>query len=362
MPDFQWPVPSATTLQIVAIFFGALLVAAVVLEIYRRRKTERLRIAAEWRTAELIFKDKRLSPQELRTVKTLVRRYGRKAPLRSVTTRQGYDICVDASMKQIKARGGVKAFDEMGVVLRDLRLTLGLEQVPLGQQIHSTRELHPGQSITVAADEGAGQRWVNCTVSIVDEAYFYISPRATKGDTLPRVAPGAELRCRLWRDEDARYLFSTHVAATENSPPLLRLHHTTELNRMQARAHFRVRFDQPANIGVLNAAVDGRTDDAHERSVVTRLRGRITSLSAGGCAVVVEQPVTKQVLLRIPLDLAEEGTMNMEARIVSSAAISGGRYLLRGAFIGLNNRQRDTIAKYALHRQQHKIAPAEPPE
>lgn len=356
---FEWPIPSPTTLKIIGAVFAALIAAAVLLTSSRRRKVERLRINAEWRTAEDIFEDRKLSENEIRTVKMLVKRYGKRAPLRSVTTRQGFDACVDAAMKQLENKGQTHAFDEMGVALRDIRLSLALDHVPLGQQIHSTREIHPGQSIGLAADEGAAQHWVSCNVSIVDEAYFYISPREGGGSALPQVKPGDTVRCRLWRDEDARYLFSTRVAGSETSPPMLRLNHTTDLNRMQARAHFRVRHNQAVDIGVLNASVDGRTDDAHKRSVVTRLRARVTSLSAGGCAIVVEQPVTKQVLLRIPLDLAEQGKMEVEARIVSSGSISGGRYLLRGAFIGLSDEQRDKVAKYTLHRQQHKITPVE---
>jgi hypothetical protein len=159
----------------------------------------------------------------------------------------------------------------------------------------------------------------------------------------------------LWRDEDARYGFVTTVA-THNAPPLSwRLHHTRDLERTQDRADFRVRHENPVVAGVLNAPRD-EDADLQTLPVVTRLTGRITSLSAGGCALVFSQPVAKHVLLRIELDVPGVPKRNVEVKIVSTAPISGGRYLVRGRFLGLNEDTRDKIARYVLHKQQQRLA------
>jgi len=89
---------------------------------------------------------------------------------------------------------------------------------------------------------------------------------------------------------------------------------------------------------------------------VTRMRGRITSLSAGGCAVVLKQPVARQVMLRLGIEMPGGKTLETEADIVASSAISGGRYLLRLQFVGLSDEERDLIARYVLQKQQTRLA------
>ena len=96
-------------------------------------------------------------------------------------------------------------------------------------------------------------------------------------------------------------------------------------------------------------------DDVRSRPVVTRLRGRITSLSAGGCALVLQQAVARQVLLRIGIDLVGGEVLECEAEIVSTAAISGGRYLVRVKFLDSTEEEREVIAKYVLKKQQARL-------
>jgi len=194
-------------------------------------------------------------------------------------------------------------------------------------------------------------------VEDVNEAFVYIMVKDDAIKDPPNLPAGSRIRCSLWRDEDARYTFVT-TAATHNSPPhSWRLRHTRELERTQNREDFRVRHDQPIVAGVLNAP----REDIEETPlatlpVVTRISGRITSLSAGGCAMVFSQPVARHVLLRIELDVPGVPKRNVEIRIVTTATISGGRYLVRGRFLGLDDDMRDKIARYVLHKQQQRLA------
>lgn len=351
----QLPVLSQTALIALAVFCVLMFVGAIVLDIHRRRGAARQRVAAEWRAVGEIVEDRGFSKQETEGLNALVRRYAPGYPLRAVTVRKEFNACVEPEMEALAKRGDQKAFERTGAELREIRIHLGLDSIPLGQRITSSRELSPGQWMSAAKDGASDLKWFRMMVDEVDEAYFCASRHAKQKDAAPTFGKGDRVRCRLWRDEDARYVFTATVAEFDDPPPSWRFSHTEELNRVQARAHFRVRHDQATVVGVLNAPVDGDLKNVRKRRTVTRLRGRITSLSAGGCALVVQQSVAMQVLLRITVELPGERPLEVEAQIISVSPISGGRHLIRTAFVGLEDDRRDILAKYVLQRQQHLI-------
>jgi hypothetical protein len=168
---------------------------------------------------------------------------------------------------------------------------------------------------------------------------------------------GATVKCRMWRDDDARYLFDMKLDSNHPSLPGLRFFHTTAMERVQGRQHFRVRHDQTADLGVINKPVDSVDEadvaDLYVRPIVTSVRGRITNLSAGGFATVVHQPVSKSVFLRAVLDLEESEPLTTISRIVSVNDMAAGRLLLRTQFVGLSQDDRERIAKHVTVKQQH---------
>ncbi len=85
---------------------------------------------------------------------------------------------------------------------------------------------------------------------------------------------------------------------------------------------------------------------------MTKLRGRITNLSAGGCALVVQQPIPIQVLLRITVELDDWEPFDVFARVIATTPISGGRSFVRASFVAVDDEMRDKIARYIIRRQQ----------
>ena len=355
-PWVQFPVPSTFTLVMLGLGFAALLFAAVAYEVYRRVNAIRERRAAEWRHVREILDEREVAPESRALLERLIKRHGSATPLHVVTTRDGFERCVEAEMAALQSKKEPSAFEDSGQRLRDIRVDLGLDYVPVGQRIHSTRELHEGQWLSMAREEEDKPQWFRVMLEDLNEAYFYVVLKDAPASAAPRIDPGVRVRCRLWRDEDARYLFNTEIAAYDEPPATWRLHHTKELRRTQARRHFRVRHDQQVTVGIINAPVDGNKDDVRRQRVVTRLRGRVTSLSAGGCAIVLKQAVARQVMLRLGIELPGGQTLETEAEIVASSGISGGRYLLRLQFVGLSDEERDIIARYVLHKQQMRLA------
>lgn len=330
--------------------FG-LLGTAILIEYARRWKERRRQILTEWAAVREIAGEKGITKESWELLENLVRQYAPGTPLRTITLRQYFNQCVERHIEAVKAKKDLPLVQRHGELLRDLRVHLGLDYIPIGQRIDSTRELFHGQHIWVAPKEKQSAEWVRMVTSAVNEAFFQLVPHEP-GSPIPFHA-GDLLQCRMWREEDARYGFDVTLVQILDNPPAWVFEHTKVMHRMQARAHFRIRVDQSTEVGIINAPVDGDMADVDQRPVVTRLRGRITSLSGGGFAVVVTQPVPKQVLLRIVLDLGEDKSpIEVTGQMVGSSTLSAGRYLLRSAFAGITDEQRETITHFIFQQQQ----------
>ena len=342
--------PSQFHLVLAAISVFGLFLLAVLMDYLRRRRDRRLLVEAGWRSVRQIAREKELSSAELAFLEELIGRHSPAHPHRLVTVKQEFDRAVAREMERLEEQGGEKALAEGGLLLRDIRTRFGLDYIPIGQRIDTTRELYHAQPVWVGLGDAKAPEWFRMSVADVDEAHFHLAPHRGGAPPIPKA--GDYLRCRLWREDDARYIFTTKVDSVASDPPLWALRHAVELNRVQSRAHFRIHLDQTVGVEVLNAPVDDDMSDVDRREAVTRLRGRVTSLSGGGLAIVVQQPIPKHVLLRITLDLVPEpGPLRLTARPVGSSTLSAGKHLVRCAFAGISDEVREAVSQYVFHRQ-----------
>jgi c-di-GMP-binding flagellar brake protein YcgR len=338
-----------------------LFVLAVLVVVMRRRRERMLRLRAEWQAIDTHAADKELPGKDREALLQLLRRHAPDHPLRAATVRQHFDACVDAELAGPLSGPLTPELEQRGLVLRDIRTHMGLDYLPLGQRIYSTRDLHQGQAVWMSVSGGDDAEWHRMVVAAVDEVTFRVAAAA---DDIPaRQAPGAMPHFRIWRDEDARYTFTTPLIRIEERPSRWVFRHTTELRRTQARAHFRIHYDQTTDLGVIDAPLDEDYADLDAREPVTRLRGRITSLSGGGLAVLLPQPIPKQVLLRVELDITDgTGPMKVEVRPIEVTPLPGGRYLVRGCFVGVSDKIRESVTHFVFHEQQRLTRIAEKSE
>ncbi|MBI2426011.1 MAG: hypothetical protein HYV27_24515 [Candidatus Hydrogenedentes bacterium] len=350
-PFYTWPVANQTTMIYAMIVILTFLGGAFALEIFRRWRDSRLRLDAEWRAVRQIVAEKELSPEEWGLLERLLRQYGASEPYPCVTLRSHFDACVDRCLQAILSSNDAKNLERHGARLRDIRVRLGLDYVPFGQRIHSTRDLYADQLLWAAPADQAHGEWFRAHVAHLDEAHFFVSSQAQ--EALPVLKPNQVVRFRLWREEDARYVFSAVLVRVEKAPFSWMFRHSTDLKRMQSRGYFRIPFDQSTSFGIVTGSVDGDASGIMNRPVMTQVRGRVTSLSGGGFAAVVNSAVPKQVFLRWELELAsDQPAIPVFAQLVSSQAISGGRYLIRGSFVAIDDEDRDQIAQYVMRKQR----------
>ncbi len=359
---FSWL--TEQSVQVLGFGCATLLLIAVAVELVRQRWRRRLDLNEAWRTVEDIAKNKELSREEWDRLAAMIRRWSPADPRRAVTVGPDFEACVESEMNAVAQRGNAEEYEHTGALLRDIRTRLGLDYVPLGHRILTTRDLFMSQEVFVCRASDTPPQWARAHVATIDEAYFCLRPAGSDDAARLKLRPDEEVRVRLWREEDARYIFTTRFVREDREPHLLLLHHSNNLTRVQSRDFFRVRHDQNTTIGILNAPVDGSETDTHERHVVTKLRGRITNISAGGLAMVVPQAIPAQVLLRVTLefDLLGAESVTVDAKMVASTPLSGGRYLIRATFFGVDDETRDIVARYVMHRQQSFLEASTPAE
>ncbi|NUM54143.1 MAG: PilZ domain-containing protein [Candidatus Hydrogenedentes bacterium] len=335
---------------------AVLLTLAVVVEWIRQWRAKRARVVGMWDAVSKIAQEKELTTEEQSVLHKLLRRWSPGEPHRAATVHQYFDECVDEEMDALRAKGDLAEFERVGTVLRDIRTRLALDMVPIGQRIFSTRQLYSPQEVWFVDAAESPPRWKRGLVQGVNEAYFGVGMAVDVEP--PRYSEGGDVRFRLYRDDDARYSFTAKFVRRESEPVGLTFAHTAELERIQSREHYRVRHEQSTNVGVMDGPVDGAVSETDTpRRIVTRLRGKIVNISAGGLAVVVPQPVPSQVMLRVTVDLPLERTQSFEVdvRIVAVNPLPAGRYLVRAAYVSIDDENREAVARYVMHKQQQYI-------
>jgi c-di-GMP-binding flagellar brake protein YcgR len=330
---------------------------AIVAEHFRQKGLQRKRIRSEWKTVEQIAQDKQLSTDEWKRLRAMVARWQPTEPLRAVTVRHDYDHCVDLEMAAL-AKGAQGEFDRAGAELRDIRVHLGLDFIPYGQRIFSTRELRSGQVVTLWPEGQSSAPRRQMRVVEIDEGHMHLAPMTLGDAAVPTPAADSPMRGQAWRDDDARYMFTVPFVREEGTPSTWVVRHTSDLDRMQSRDFFRVHFEQTVTVGVLESPPGGEMEKLARQPVVTRLRGRLTSLSAGGFALVVQQPVPAHVYLRVHLELKGSKSLDLDARIVHTAMLGGGRTLLRGSFVRITEEEREELVRFVTLLQQQPAEPA----
>lgn len=330
-----------------------ILALAFVIEGARRYRQHVAHLREQWLAVRRIAEERELSGKEWNLLQSILRRYAPRNPLQGITAYRTFDACVSRDIQEQARSRDAQAVEARGAALRELRIRLGLDYVPFGLQIESTRELCVGQ-ILWAARDAASPQWRRMRVASVDEARFRtdVAPE----DARPDFAAGELLRFRMWRDEDARYVFTTRLTRIDESANQWIFEHTQELKRVQARAHYRIRFDQTASFALLQAREDDDYADLEQRPVIAVLRGRITSLSGGGLAVILEESPPSSAVLRAALELDENPPIEIYARIVNVSPLMRGRHLARAAFVGISEETREAITRFVFHQQQLRAA------
>ncbi len=348
--------------NLAALALLSLIVLAVVLDILRRRKQSRIRLEQAWQKAEALAYERGFAEQDWDLLRSVIETWTPKAPLETMSNRVAFDECVDAELAELESAGDFDEYERVGVELRKFRAMLGLDFVPFGQPISSTRELNTGQSLWISVEVQGDKKWFRTRIAQVDEAHFYAIPWPGHAKVSSPPEAGTRVQCRMWRADDARYRFSTELMRYESETSAWVFHHTDDLERIQSREYYRIHLEQSTTVEVIDRQGIKDIDSLPETPPVSRLAGKIVNLSGGGCAIVVDETVPASAYIRIKLKLPGEPPIKLYARVVDVTPLMHDRRLLRTCFVGTDDDTRDRIAQYVLYRQQLLLAAEEHPE
>lgn len=350
-----WPLADGRIMALAIGLGMCALAVAVFMDLWRRRRENQHLYEAELRSVRDLFDEREVRGEDRSLMFAIISQYEPKHPGRAVARRHVFDACMQRYFQTLAATADPSTIAQRGAQLRDVRSRLGLDYVPLGQRILSTRELYDGQVLWASPASGHEPRWFQLKTVKVDEACFYIVPVGK--DDAPSFQPGDMIKFRLWREDDARYLFEARIFQVDRDPILWRVMHADTLTRTQARAHYRIRFDATVQVSILNAPPGDNVDGLDTSEAVTQLYGRITSLSGGGLAIHFQQPMPKQMLMRVPLQLpGSDRIIAAFVRPTGAQNVGGGRSVVRGKFVAMDDDTRDAITRYIFLKQKHSAS------
>ena len=357
IPDI-WPDFTSPEMLMALTLVGGLFMLAVLIELNRRRREKSKRRIASWAAAKQLLLDKNIPTDGIDIFLSLLHKYTSNAPLQVLHHHRQYEEFVDSVMPEQPEAFDFIELDTLGELLRLVRSSLGLDFIPTGQRIYSTRELHPGQHIAMLPLSQEQSGWGTCKISAINDAFFHVVVEARVD--LGKLSNLKRIGFSLWREDDARYTFSTSIANFQQSSGELILHHSNDLDRIQSRAHFRIRYRKEINIEVLSVQDSTSFAALISSKVVRECNGEMYSLSAGGISFVIEQQLDPGNMIRIHLPLLEDANpLSLEARVVGSSEMGTSRSLIRCAFVGISDNAQETISQFVLQRQQEQRAAEE---
>lgn len=346
----------------ITFLFLSLLIFSFIIGIYKKKKEEKERILKDWERVRFILKEKELNEKEIKFLEELIHLYEPSNPLGVITFRQHFIRCLQKYISEARKNLSFEELEEKGEIIREISIRLGHDYIPYGQRIYSTIELYQNQPLWMSPQGESPALWRKAHVVDINGAFFRVAP-FTLQDRLP-VNLGQYVSFKMWREEDARYQYFTILRRIELDPEVYVFDHAFSLERYQSRAHFRVRLDKPIEVDIVR--IDGKYDlnqisaEDVPCHILFSIRARIVNLSAGGSAILIDRDIDEDNYIRIFLDTEDEKEpkyITLYMRIISKVNVALGRYMYRGAFLGLTNENRDRLAKYVF-RQQPPISTA----
>jgi len=336
-----------------------LFIVAIAIELLRRRSVVQGNIASSKRDFELLAARKGLTRQEIRQMYDLAKRARVASPFPLATSALRFDEAIDAELARLKRTADEG--DSIAQIYSAIRQKLGLNEIPLGHALPSSRFLSAGQQLVVGKADARSEPGYPAEIIALDDAGITVSWPA-RGDKKADVHVDDRLRVAMWRANDARYFFDTDVKnALSEMEPRLVLRHTRDITRVQSRKFYRVEVSIPVVLHYVpgERAVSETSVDMPVGAVsrVRRFSARLTTLSGGGMSMVCDQNIPVDSVLRSHIPLEGIGAPAPVACRVLNASTSrrAGKYVLRAQFVAIDEEDRDRLFRYVSLKQQERI-------
>ena len=209
--------------------------------------------------------------------------------------------------------------------LSHIRRALGFDRLADAQQLHTTRELEPGQGLTVWTATGRPED--SCQLVVVHCDDHAIRALLDEGDPdLAALRPGSRVKVCFRRAHGAEYGFRSEVLDFTPETKTAVIRHADHLERLERRGYVRL----PVTFDLEVSAVSERdrhagASDSRPSAAVIPVRGKAIDISGGGLGLLSHDEIPSQQLLVLdPAAHAPFPVANLQCRVVEQHMVSEG--------------------------------------
>ncbi len=219
----------------------------------------------------------------------------------------------------------------------------------------STRQLLQDLPVRIEAMIGGEKLDLYCTLLAVDERYLLLDlPQDAEVRRLLRTH--RDVLLLVWRENGGEAVFRITLEPLEDGDVVaFRARHAFRDTTAQQRTAFRLAVDLPATYQfVQRGELARRLGRAGEPRHLSRGDARITDLSFGGASLIVSEPLEERGLAQLHFDLQGK-PVRLMLEVLSTTALTGGGWLVRGQFRGLGEDARVRLHAVLTREQLRRL-------
>lgn len=218
-----------------------------------------------------------------------------------------------------------------------------------GGAVASTAMLRPGQELSLAFPDGS-----NVQSRVTHNLRRMLACEIPAGFDRNRWRKGTQLRAMLWRHGDSGYGFQTKIVAydTIGGRAVFLLQHTKTMRRSQRRAHRRKQIGRNCFFYPVLILESGHGRAARREAVVQesfRHLGVLDDVSAGGCAISTQVPLSRGKLLRVDFELGVGHRIVAFGKVQRVGEAENRRSTMHVMFTRVSGRQLNAILSYVYN-------------
>lgn len=181
----------------------------------------------------------------------------------------------------------------------------------------SSRQIRIGQLVSLHTADGTS--YESLVASNVHNGLGIEVPYQRRGSSM-NWKKGTELQVRFVADGERMYSFKTRVVGYNKAggASVVYLEHANNIRQSQKRRSPRREYDRPCYFYPVTVISTGRGRKARKQAFVNKNRrifGRIEDLSAGGCAVRTQVPLSAGSILKVDFEAADGTPLTVFGRV-----------------------------------------------
>ncbi|MCH8285178.1 PilZ domain-containing protein [candidate division KSB1 bacterium] len=355
LEKFRIEPPSEEALYFYLMFgimiIGLLILWEVALTLRRKRKL----MEWEWRWFHKMAEAKDLSEEEASKLVLLAQYYFKKSPQKLLHSIQTFDESVKKFLSLSEVLGSNGSKEETAEILEAVREKYFFKDFHANDNLRSTRQIPPKQSIRLTVPTSHGAKFLHTIVTA--NTTKTISLFCEDFSKLEHVMiPGAHFTGYYWREKDAGYHFPLSVKQLIDSKNV-EFKHSEDFSRKQRRHFYRVNIHLTGRffkISEEDAQYFIKNLEFSEETTTVSFLGKIVSLSGGGISFFTDVKCENDAILRIEI-LGKKGInfKGIIGRIVRIREVAG-RTKVYVEFLSVTDLGRDAIVQFVSKHQRVK--------